>query len=452
MKSFYYKSIFIVIGFFISCNLFAQIKTLYTKMSDTTFVFGVNDSSVIAKSNIKIDIPALKFAGNDSFKIFLPAPGVPTGIPIKIIKEKQTENNSLNSFTWYGKIIGQPGSFVILTNVNTAVSGYIRDKDNKIYRIQYKGNNIHQISAINSLFIKPDKILQPQPFTGSSGTPIQESEESNCCDTTGEIDVMVVYTKDAKDSAGGIDGINSTIANCIEISNLSYENSQVKQKIFLVHSAEVDYIENENGDIYLSNLINPSDGFMDNVHELRNTYKADIVVLIVGFMVYSGITNIMTTRSVSFEDSAFCVVKYDHAYDHRVFTHELGHVMGAGHQCTANNAYGLYEYSRGYKGINFNTIMSNDNQFGRIEHFSNPNVFFPGPGGLATGISSVDCTTDNALTLNDTRNIVSQFRCRNGMDCSPSQSWVGSLCFWLILILILLILFFLFWYFFLRNR
>jgi peptidyl-Asp metalloendopeptidase len=376
------------------------------------------------------------------------------GIPVKIIKQKQTVNNSLNSFTWYGKIKGQPGSFVILTNVNTAVSGYIRDKDNKIYRIQYKGNNIHQISAINSLFIRPDKVLQPLPFTGSSGTPIQESGASNCCDTTGEIDVMVVYTKDAKDSARGIDGINSTIALCIDISNTCYENSHINQKIFLVHTSEVDYSEaSENGDTYLSNLIDPRDGYMDNVHDLRNTYKADIVVLFVGFMTYEGISKIMTHRSVSFEDSAFCVVKYDHSYDHRVFTHEIGHIMGAGHQCTASNVYGLYEYSRGYMGINFNTIMSNDNHFGRIEYFSNPNVSFPGPGGLATGISSADCTTDNALTLNNTRNIVSQFRCRDGLECSsPQCNWIGSFWFWLILLLVLAILFFLFWYFFRRNR
>jgi hypothetical protein len=302
--------------------------------------------------------------------------------------------------------------------VNAAVSGYIRDKDNKIYRIQYKGNNIHQISAINSLFVKPDKVMQPQPFSGDSGPPDQESEELNCCDTTGEIDVMVVYTKDAKDSARGIDGINSTIVNCVDISNTIYENSLIKQRIFLVHTAEVDYTENENGDTYISNLIDPSDGFMDNVHVLRNTYKADIVVLFVGFMAYSGISRIMTTRSVSFESSAFCVVKYDHSYDDRVFTHELGHVMGAGHQCIPG-AYGLYAYSRGYTGVNFNTIMSNDRHFGRIEHFSNPNVFFPGLGGHPTGISDLNCTTDNALTLNDTRNIVSQFRCREGLSVRP---------------------------------
>jgi hypothetical protein len=336
--------------------------------------------------------------------------------------------------------------------VNTAVSGYIRDKDNKIYRIQYKGNNIHQVSAINSLFIKPDIIMQPQ-LSGGSGTPDLESEELTCCDTTGEIDVMIVYTRDAKDSARGIDGINSTIGNCIDVSNTIYENSHIRQRIFRVHSAEIDYTESENAETNLSRLINPSDGFMDNVHDLRNTYKADIVVLIVGFMVFSGIAPIMTTPSVAFEDSAFCVVMYSHAYDNRVFTHELGHIMGAGHQCTASNVYGLYEYSRGFMGENFNTVMSNDNHFGRIEHFSNPNVFFPGPGGQATGISSVECTTDNALTLNNTRNIVSQFRCRDGLECSsPKCNWVGSLCFWLTLLLALLILFFLFWYFFRRNR
>ena len=453
MKTLYYKSAFLTFCFFITLSVQSQLKTLYNISPISGFVFDTSDSSALLRKNIKIDIAVLNAFNNDSFKIFLPSQTNPRGIPVTLIKQRQSINNSSNILSWYGKIQGQAGSLVLFTNLGSAVAGYIRDKDNKIYRIQYRGNDFHQIAAINSLFIKTDKIFAPQNLIAENVIPDNEIVHSNCCDTSNEIDILVVYTTEAKDSAHGTDAIKTIIELCINISNVSYENSGINQKIILVHTDEVDYTEHAIADTYLSDLIHPSGGRLENVHNLRNTYKADIVVMVVYNMAgYEGISNIMTSNSVAFEDSAFCVVRLDHAFDHKVFTHELGHIMGAGHQCI-EGTYGLYENSRGFIGNNFNTIMSVNYQFGRIEHFSNPNVFYPGPGGVLTGTSSGLCLSNNAFTLNKTIAVVNKFRCRGEVNCSLTEnSWIGSTCFWLILILISLILFFLFWYLFRRNR
>ena len=70
---------------------------------------------------------------------------------------------------------------------------------------------------------------------------------------------------------------------------------------------------------------------MDNVHVMRDTYGADAAVLIVNNSGSCGIAYVMQGVNTSFASYAFAVVSRTCATGYYSFGHELGHVMGSGH-------------------------------------------------------------------------------------------------------------------------
>ena len=99
-------------------------------------------------------------------------------------------------------------------------------------------------------------------------------------------------------------------------SNTAYANSGVTQRLRLVYSGEIAYTENPfDMQLDLRNLNGTSDGFMDGVHALRNTYRADFVALLTTGQDYCGIGYLMTTVSTAFASFAFNVSKWGCAMD-----------------------------------------------------------------------------------------------------------------------------------------
>ena len=94
------------------------------------------------------------------------------------------------------------------------------------------------------------------------------------------IDVLVVYTPAAKSAAGGTSQILATINTAVAETNAGYANSGVVQRLRLAAAVEVAYTENGDIGVDLDRITATSDGYIDNVHTLRNTYKADMVSLI----------------------------------------------------------------------------------------------------------------------------------------------------------------------------
>ena len=126
--------------------------------------------------------------------------------------------------------------------------------------------------------------------------------------------------------------MNALIALAVSESNTGYANSNVTQRLRLVHTAEVEYSEaGFNWTTTLDRLTNTADGFMDEVHSLRDTYGADAVVLIVNDTAFCGQAWLMTTVSNGFKTFAFSLVSRICAAGNYSFAHELGHNMGSHH-------------------------------------------------------------------------------------------------------------------------
>jgi hypothetical protein len=61
----------------------------------------------------------------------------------------------------------------------------------------------------------------------------------------------------------------------VELTNEAYENSQIYARMCLVYRGEVTYNENGTYSDHISRLTNSTDGIIDGVHALRDTYRAD---------------------------------------------------------------------------------------------------------------------------------------------------------------------------------
>lgn len=377
------------------------------------------DSTLIGpKLNIKVEPYLLQSESNKKIFLYLPD-GSLHGKKVQATKIKQEIKNG--RFSWYGKIEGEPQSFVLLTQVKNVIAGHIRTADKKIYRISYIGNEVHEIRSIEQKFYQPDKVALKENLTADMK---MQRESAACCDAD-TIDVMVVYTPQAESAAATADGINAQIQACIDITNESFINSRVPARIALVHAEKVRYTESGYIEQDRNALMDPADGNMDDVHSLRNQYHADIVVLLVEDADFSGLSNIMETLDPSFESRAFCVVKLSAAISNLSFTHEIGHILGARHECNADNATSPFRYSHGYSANGFRTVMSGNVSALRVEYWSNPNTFFPGTSD-ATGSMAGNCQAANAECLRNSYSVVSQFRCSQRCETNLQPASAGA--------------------------
>jgi hypothetical protein len=235
------------------------------------------------------------------------------------------------------------------------------------------------------------------------------------------IDVMVVYTPAILARMGGANAMQAAIDDLVTETNQGYLNSQVNQRVRVVHTQEVDYNESTQAGnppslatmLYqVSNYPSGPDGILDQVQALRDTYAADLVVMLVDSVDPSlaGIAWVMAGDGLvshAFEPYAFSVVTFFWLNDFYVFGHEMGHNMGAEHDRSHTSNPGAFPYSYGYclPGNVYHTIMAYDGPCNNtINYWSNPAVTY---GGVATGVTGSE---DNHLTLNTTAPIVAQFR------------------------------------------
>ena len=242
-------------------------------------------------------------------------------------------------------------------------------------------------------------------------------------DDGSEIDVLVVYTPAARRQAGGHRAMLAEIDHDVAWTNEAYAVSDVIHRVRLVGAAEVDYDEQERGDD-IRRIIRDGDGHMDEVHELRDSLAADVVVL---WTTNGGLAILLTLLDGSESVHAFATV---HVGGLTTFAHELGHLMGVDHEREDSNGNLPFPYSHGYvlRGLGrgeyakLSTIMQSGG--GNLPRFSNPRQRFRGvPLGVHGDepTASVDGPADAARSMNETRRVVANYR-RSATRCSYQLS------------------------------
>ena len=113
---------------------------------------------------------------------------------------------------------------------------------------------------------------------------------------------MVLYTPAALAAGGGTAAMTALANLAVAETNTAYSRSGVIPRVRLVYTGEVGgYTEVGDFNTDLSRLRSPSDGFMDDIHSLRNAVGADMVSLIIeGNGTLCGIGYLMSTESAGF--------------------------------------------------------------------------------------------------------------------------------------------------------
>lgn len=319
----------------------------------------------------------------------------------------QVEKTFSGGTSYVGFLEGIPGGEVIMVKTGDILSANLNTGQN-LYQVRYIAGDLHNVLEIDhSRF--PSELAPVQADLKPGDT-----QADSPADTGIYIDALVVYTAAARTAAGGTTAMENLIELAITESNTGYSNSAVTQRLRLVHTAEVTYDESGfDWGTCLSRLQDDSDGYMDNVHTLRDTYGADEVSLIVNQTAYCGLGYIMQTLGNYFEAYAFCLVSIDCATGYYSLAHEWGHNMGCAHdRANASGSPGVYNYSYGYQDPDeeFRTIMAYDCPSGcpRVNYWSNPDKTYDGkPMGV---VYTDPLAADNRRALNNTLSTVRNFR------------------------------------------
>ncbi len=286
----------------------------------------------------------------------------------------------------------------------------------------------------------------PGGVRSAAPAPASSANASAPADDGSVIDLLVAYPSYVRESQGGHRHMRALIDQDVALANEAYRVGGASQRLALVGVAEVDYkpldVSFDRRDRLWSHgrahaalfeLQDPSDGSMDEVHALRDSRAADLVLLHFadspdpsnfGFGVAFRLDSL---SSEDWRDWGFA------ASTSFPFTHELGHNMGLMHERADNPGNQPFPYSHGYAFdhpssagalLTHGTIMYTGLFMNR---FSNPNQRFPDAEGVPLGVpgdapsDSADGPADAVRSLNGTRRTVANFRA-GGARCAYAVS------------------------------
>ena len=227
------------------------------------------------------------------------------------------------------------------------------------------------------------------------------------------INVIVAYTKKAASNYADVG--RELVEFAIEEANQSFRNSNLGHvKLKLVHAYQTDYVEDGEHFDHLWRFADKGDGYMEEIHGLRDKYDADVAVLIVNDAKGCG----LATRVFADANDAFAVVHHECAVATYSVAHEIGHLIGARHELAMDRTMTPFPYGHGYvNGTKWRDIMSykaSCRGCPRLPVWSSPKLFVRGePAGTPL--------QDNARVIAEQAARVANFR-----SSRNSRIYIGS--------------------------
>ncbi len=330
-------------------------------------------------------------------------------------------------YVWTGSLSGQPDSSVIFIVGDDQFYGrigmpgryiVIHRIEQDIYAVQQRELDAAPVTLIP---METDSVLEtsPLPLPDASQTD-QDSQDPPPIndDSNHQIDLLVIYTPAARSIMERVAGsVTLAVDGAVIQTNMILQHSGINTQLKQVHVHPVFYLEQPNEDIGadLRNLMGVSDGYMDEVHLLRDEYAADLVAMISGvwFASYSGIAPVPSPLDAA---KGFSITEACNLQD-TTFTEQIGLNLGSTRDvANAGLDQPVKPYGYGYQAPDaaFVTVMARRtggicppivtaNICPKVEHFSNVHYSLNGqPLGSASA--------DNARSINELAPVVAAYR------------------------------------------
>ena len=245
------------------------------------------------------------------------------------------------------------------------------------------------------------------------------------------IDLLVLYTTQAKTDQGGDTAIQSEIQGVVDFTNRAMQNSQIPVTIRLVRAQEITGYT-ATGSVMQDELNMQGSGNNPSFHAavlaLRNQYGADLVDLITAGSTPSsegGFSQQMASLTPNDTLGYSAIDERSLGPSNDTLAHEIGHNLGSAHARNqtqsdpqpgaTNDAYG-YNLTDPVTGTVYDDIMSVSSNSVRVPLYSNPNLTVDGmPFGLAG-------SADLAAAFPITAPIVAGYRSTVVTDTSPPSA------------------------------
>jgi hypothetical protein len=309
---------------------------------------------------------------------------------------------------WRGTVdgTGEPATLMWWPGGKTA--GMVQHQG-RLYSIRHMGGELHAVVEMadekmprehaamperlrgNDPSLRDDPLVHQgeagslRPVTAGSRPPTAKGsqQQPKKVEVGGDtvIDVIVAYSKKAASRYGDIR--RDLVELAVEEGNESFRMSGVGNvKLRLVHAYATDYVEEGAHFDHVWRFADKGDGYMEEIHGLRNKYKADVAILVVDDAKGCG----LATRVHADADEAFAVVHHECAASTYSLAHEIGHIIGARHELAMDRVMTPFPYGHGYvNGKKWRDIMSYKDTCGgcpRIPVWSSPKVLIKGePAG-----------------------------------------------------------------------
>ncbi len=357
-----------------------------------------------------VDFNLSKLLEYEDFSLQIGARNIP-------VKKERLDIRGINSYVFVGG--NNDRCRILISVLNDNIQGVI-ETDENVYTIETVGKKEYALITVDYSQLReacdnleddhscPSFSYANNQNSNSSIDSNVEVNSSNISNKSATYDckirVLVLYTPTAPTSYS-VSNIKNTILTAVELTNQSFINSQINYRIELVYAGQTDYTES-GFSTDLTRFRVPGDGYMDEVHILRNKYSADICVLLVRDPEYCGLAYVGVT-----ENNAFCVVSTNStcATTNYSFGHEIGHLLGCRHDPAVDSGTTPFAYGHGYVNPSktWRTIMAynpDSDYCPRLQYWSNPNVIY---GGEPMGTVA---TSNNTRVWNERSNTVLTFR------------------------------------------
>lgn len=366
---------------------------------------------------IKINQKMTELASGNDFSVTLPSGDLVTA---SVKSHKKFDNGDVQIQASYGKegnVILTMGKQVTFGSITSPIHNYSVSIDESRNPILVDNQTLPAGSTDLSDDIRiPDALNTPIKQSSVISQEMTRLQAAAVSSGKTNIDILFVYSSEFK---ALFSEPETRINQLIAFSNMSFDSSGILINLRMAGVAEIAFA-NGDSNSNLLNAVTNSTGVFSVVPQMRDDTGADLVAVLgeAPRNSASGIAFILGGRNR--DRWGFSFTRLSNRCCDTVFTHEIGHNLGSGHERpTVNPDANISRCTGGFTGFScghgntttndWGTIMSNISSRAIIGfRFSNlDNTCVGEPCGIAEGLTE---SADNRTSLNMTRLIVAEFR------------------------------------------